>query len=139
VDATMKESKKKLGTQDSRYVLIKKMIYDNQIDSPPPKQIKLRDSPVYVGIDENLTMAEELERLYCLNLQIEKSKQMQMLKDNYQSMNNAMNALFKIDQRLFKGSLVKLNEHKVFPKRMRIPTETPPINAWDYLADPPSK
>lgn len=134
--ATKEAPKRKAVLQDARYALIKKMIYDNPIPAAPVKANSPRDSPVYVGSDSELIDIEELERSYCLHLQLEKEQKLNTLKELYTSMRCANEELKRKDERLFNGAQIKLSEHLQFPKRLRIPTETPPRNGWDYAMNP---
>jgi Mitochondrial ribosomal protein L28 len=133
--AAQKTLPKKSVTQDWRSVLIKKMIYDNPASRTPTPAVSLRESPVYVGEDADTLMAEELERAYCVHLQLEKEAHIKRIREGYTSMRLAMEQLEKVDKRLFEGTMVQLKEHELFPKRMRVPTETPPLNGWDYEMD----
>ncbi|KAJ2371259.1 hypothetical protein IW150_004674 [Coemansia sp. RSA 2607] len=50
----------------------------------------------------------------------------------FAAMEAAYEALEKADERLFKAACIK-DANVVFPRQMRVPTETPPIKIWDYL------
>ncbi|KAJ1881556.1 hypothetical protein LPJ57_001534 [Coemansia sp. RSA 486] len=50
----------------------------------------------------------------------------------FDAMENAYEALEKVDPRLYKAACVK-EANVVFPRQMRVPTETPAKKIWDYL------
>ncbi|EGF81195.1 hypothetical protein BATDEDRAFT_7300, partial [Batrachochytrium dendrobatidis JAM81] len=68
---------------------------------------------------------ETIERAWCLLKQQESVMTMNALKRKYSAMRAAMEELEKTDSRLFNGTLEKA-EVQLFPKRMRVPTDTPP-------------
>ena len=128
--------KKPAPTNDSRHVLIKKMLYDEIPGFVKPIVQKAtptiaRENPVYVGNDPTLRMQDNVERVWCLYKMQEKQEQMQVIKRTFNSMREAMEKLQMMDKRLFEAALLK-KDVELFPRRMKIPTETSSKLGWDY-------
>ncbi|KAJ1893508.1 hypothetical protein LPJ66_005713 [Kickxella alabastrina] len=49
----------------------------------------------------------------------------------FRMMEEAFEALKKLDERLFEAACVK-EPNAVFPRQMRVPTETPGVRVWEY-------
>ncbi|KAJ2718782.1 hypothetical protein GGI07_005587 [Coemansia sp. Benny D115] len=107
-------------TSDPRYEAIKQILY--------------QDEPRQLG---NLSEAD-IERHECILRamsidKMEKSQQRRMERENkFAAMENAYEALRLADERLYLAAC-KREGTVVFPRQMRVPTETPGIKIWDYM------
>ncbi|KAJ3410357.1 hypothetical protein HDV05_003860 [Chytridiales sp. JEL 0842] len=118
---------------DKRYQLIKDMLYKQPATQPDTIQESESDHE----------KKEIVERIWSLLKSREAKAQEESLMNKYKSMRMAMEELEKTDKRLFIGTGVtnaeqarqkdeSATEHSfiAFPRRMRVPTETPPLAGW---------
>ncbi|KAI9017156.1 hypothetical protein BC832DRAFT_518314, partial [Gaertneriomyces semiglobifer] len=71
---------------------------------------------------------DAIERAWALLKQKEAVAKVAELRGMYESMRNAMEELERTDRRLFEAAKTGSDQNEVvtFPKRLRVPTETPP-------------
>ena len=129
---------KKGGVQDPRHVLIKEMLYDKKVPSTDPKDFKpnikppsTKPSPVYIGQDPIEQEIDQVERMWYLIKHQEAQRQTTELKQVAMSMRAAMERLEQVDSRLFEDALKK-EKVQLFPRKFRVPTESPSPLGWDY-------
>ncbi|KAJ3035989.1 hypothetical protein HK097_003967 [Rhizophlyctis rosea] len=76
-----------------------------------------------------------IERAWWIVKQKEAVERMKELKGKYECMRRAMEELERSDERLFRGAKIGKEEREgkvtVFPRTLRVPTETPPVKKWD--------
>ncbi|KAJ3023669.1 hypothetical protein HKX48_001893 [Thoreauomyces humboldtii] len=125
-------------TADKRYQLIREMLYDRTVPTTPARPVKLPTAesvscPVVIG-DSTVAQMDTIERAWAMEKQKEAAAKVAELRDMYESMREAMVQLEKTDVRLFEAAKVGAarKDVTVFPRRLRVPTETPPIDGWDY-------
>lgn len=115
---------------DARYNLLKSVLYQAPTRDPLP----LTATPQSPAEEKDTN--DLIEKTWVLYLEEKRRDQVLALKKKYESMNNAMSELEKTDKRLFEGSRVDMEsteeivKFKRFPRRLRIPTETPPGSGW---------
>ena len=123
IKATSKTADK--GGNDSRNQLITNALYSPQPSPPLPTSISTEQH-------------ELIERMWALEKWKEAELYSNQLKAQYESMRKAMCALRASDPFLFEGACKKdvdadgRDKIVSFPKRFRVPTETPPLNGWSY-------
>nr|CAG8505022.1 10976_t:CDS:2 [Entrophospora candida] len=104
---------------DKRYEVIKQILYETE----KPDLSSLTQ--------EDLERHETIERAWKLFCRHQKEQKELELARKYQMLNEANIELEKVDERLFKEA--QLNNSKIlFPGKMKIPTETPPLDGWNY-------
>jgi hypothetical protein len=133
--------KKGEKTSDARYALMKKILYDPKVETFDPIEAKIPQKlspnpPVYQGEDEELKQEDLIEREWSL-YQIEKMQDfIDQKRKQFEMMRNANLHLEKTNKVLFNDTLERDGlEFKRFPKRLRIPTDSPPELGWDYEMD----
>ena len=123
------------GFSDKRYQLIKDILYKPPLKTPQIAKLNTTD----------LERREIIERVWSLLKSRESQEQEISLLKKYRSMRAALEELKETDERLFRGTGVMeshaadsensddntLKEPILFPRRLKIPTETPPIGGWD--------
>ncbi|KTW30798.1 hypothetical protein T552_00510 [Pneumocystis carinii B80] len=93
----------------------------------------LYESPVCPPVEfseEELERHEVIHRAWQIHKRIKRDELNKQLEKQYNKMKRACAELEKTDKRLFDGAMKKKREY--FPIEMRIPTETPPLEAWKY-------
>ncbi|CAJ0644293.1 12203_t:CDS:2 [Entrophospora sp. SA101] len=104
---------------DKRYEVIKQILYETE----KPDLSSLTQ--------EDLERHETIERAWKLFCRHQKEQKELELARKYRMLNEANIELEKVDERLFKEA--QLNNSKIlFPGKMKIPTETPPLDGWNY-------
>jgi hypothetical protein len=115
---------------DARYNLLKSVLYQ----APPRDPLPITSTPQTPQEEKDAN--DVIEKTWVLYLEEKRREQVLALKKKYQSMRNAMLELEKTDKRLFDGTQVDVESteevvsYKRFPRRLRIPTETPPTSGW---------
>ncbi len=141
MSSSVKEKSKPKDSNDPRYIQINKMLFDPNFQQFIPKErimnskkIHPKDSPVYVGDQVHLQQIDLIERAWCYL----KLKEQQEFNDKvslqYEMIRKAMLVLAKRNNQLYQDALVK-NEVELFPKSLRIQTETYSSLGWDYNMD----
>ncbi|KAI8922028.1 mitochondrial ribosomal protein L28-domain-containing protein [Powellomyces hirtus] len=135
-DAASKKVKEISGA-DKRYQLIRDILYSKDVPSTSAKPLrpltaKSVSCPVSTNADD--AKVDTIERAWALEKQKEAAAKVAELRGMYESMRAAMEELEKTDSRLFEAAKVGADKDEVvvFPRRLRVPTETPPIDGWDY-------
>nr|KAJ3418134.1 39S ribosomal protein L28, mitochondrial [Polyrhizophydium stewartii] len=136
-----KKKSSKDGIQDPRLQHIKSVLYDNAgatqgaplVQAPSQREATevSRKSAVYTGPDSARMQRETIERAWCLLKKQEADEITAGLRRRFLAMRSAMQELEQLDPRLFEGTQGR-KEVELFPKRLRVPTETPPMLGWDY-------
>ncbi|CAG8456449.1 hypothetical protein C2G38_2105528 [Gigaspora rosea] len=130
---TVKKSKPKSeipGSQnanitDTRYQIIKRILYE----TPKPELPKMTE--------QDLEKHETIDRAWKLFLRNQQEERENELAAKYRMLNEANLELEKLGSRLFNSAQIG-NKIMMFPRQMKIPTETPPLNGWNYDYKPPS-
>ncbi|KAJ1549621.1 hypothetical protein HK405_004266 [Cladochytrium tenue] len=118
--------RKDSGVLDRRYQLMKDMMYAKVTPSassgarrPPPAKLE----------------EEVVERTWALVKEREAQAVRDDLRSKYRCMRAAMEELERTDKRLFVGTgafakKARTEELVLFPRTLRVPTETPPKDGW---------
>lgn len=104
---------------DTRYEVIKRILYET------PKT----DLPQFT--EEDLERHETIERAWQLYLRNKREAKSKELAAKYNMLNEANMQLEQINKFLFLSAQLG-NKTMLFPGQMKIPTETPPLNGWNY-------
>jgi hypothetical protein len=104
---------------DTRYEVIKRILYE----TPKP------DLPQFT--EEDLERHETIERAWQLYLRNKREVKSKELAAKYRMLNEANMQLEQISKSLFISAQLG-NKTMLFPGQMKIPTETPPLNGWNY-------
>ncbi|KAF0519680.1 Mitochondrial ribosomal protein subunit L28 [Gigaspora margarita] len=135
---TVKKSKPKSeipGSQnanitDTRYQIIKRILYE----TPKTELPKMTE--------QDLERHETIDRAWKLFLRNQQEERENELAAKYRKLNEANLELEKLGPRLFNSAQIG-NKIMMFPRQMKIPTETPPLNGWNYdykpLSSDPTK
>jgi large subunit ribosomal protein L40 len=107
------------GSGDQRLEIIRRVLFEQPT----------RELPALQG--EALQQHETIERAWKLHQNQERERRNRELEKKFRKMNAAMNELEKTNDRLFKAAIVK-SRHITFPREMKIPTETPSPQGWNY-------
>ncbi|KAI9146144.1 hypothetical protein BKA69DRAFT_1047621 [Paraphysoderma sedebokerense] len=112
---------------DSRYVLIKQVLYDSSIKQVPSPSEDQVDQHTVISKAWGILRNEE-------NLRREAD-----MKKKYERMREAMLDLEKSYPELFEKAMEKdsVDESLYFPRLMKAPTETPATQLWNYDYTPP--
>ncbi|KAI9207703.1 mitochondrial ribosomal protein L28-domain-containing protein [Polychytrium aggregatum] len=110
---------------DKRYQVVKEILYGERFKRAPSEV----DPQLEQGEEDRL---EIIERMWAYEKQQEAVRQVEELKQKYVAMRLAMEELEKTDARLFQEATKTSDDLVMFPKRMKIPTLTPPIGGWDH-------
>lgn len=113
------------GSGDQRLEIIRRVLFEQPT----------RELPTLQG--EALQQHETIERAWKLHQNQERERRNRELEKKFRKMNAAMNELEKTNDRLFKAAIVK-SRHITFPREMKIPTETPSPQGWNYDYKPPT-
>ncbi|KAJ3220113.1 hypothetical protein HDU67_006869 [Dinochytrium kinnereticum] len=120
--------RKEQGISDKRYNVIKDMLYKPDASKPSKKMTQ-----------EESDRREIIERVWCLTKIKEARRIEEELLRKYRSMRLAMEELKKTDERLFAGTGAVMEGGEgsgkieaLFPRRLKVPTETPPVGGWEY-------
>ncbi|CAG8433221.1 533_t:CDS:1 [Ambispora gerdemannii] len=105
---------------DTRYEVIKKILFEN-------KKTRL---PIMTQQDHE--MHETIERAWKLFLRNRRRARNLEMRAKYRMIRKANLELEKLDPQLFKVSLNVHHDDRLFPKKMKVPTETPSLSGWDY-------
>ncbi|CAG8615724.1 6274_t:CDS:1 [Ambispora leptoticha] len=105
---------------DTRYEIIKKILFEN----------KKSQLPTLTPHDRE--MHETIERAWKLFLRNKRHARSLEMRAKYRMMRKANLELEKLDPRLFKVSLNVHHDDRLFPKKMKVPTETPSLSGWNY-------
>ncbi|GAB5589428.1 hypothetical protein Unana1_04328 [Umbelopsis nana] len=112
------------GSGDQRLEIIRRVLFEQPS----------RELPQLQG--EELQQHETIERAWKLHQNQERERRNRELEKKFRKMHAAMNELEKTSDRLFKAAIVK-SRHITFPREMKIPTETPSPQGWNYDYKPP--
>ncbi|GBB84016.1 hypothetical protein RclHR1_10660004 [Rhizophagus clarus] len=104
---------------DTRYEVIKRILYE----TPKP------DLPQFT--EEDLERHETIERAWQLYLRNKREAKSKESAAKYRMLNEANMQLEQISKFLFISAQLG-NKTTLFPSQMKIPTETPPLNGWNY-------
>ncbi|CAG8581027.1 1191_t:CDS:2 [Diversispora eburnea] len=104
---------------DTRYSIIKRILYE----TPHPEIPKMTE--------EDLERHKTIERAWKLFVRNRKEQQDDEMAAKYRMLNNANIELEKLPGRLF-GQAQLGNKIALFPRQLKIPTVTPPLNGWNY-------
>ncbi|CAG8481565.1 17152_t:CDS:2 [Dentiscutata heterogama] len=109
---------------DTRYQIIKRILYE----TPKPELPKMTE--------QDLERHETIDRAWKLFLRNQQEERENELAAKYRMLNEANIELEKLGPRLFNSAQMG-NKIMMFPRQMKIPTETPPLNGWNYDYKPP--
>ncbi|CAG8584573.1 12091_t:CDS:1 [Cetraspora pellucida] len=109
---------------DTRYQIIKRILYE----TPKPELPKMTE--------QDLERHQTIDRAWKLFLRNQQEKRENELAAKYRMLNEANIELEKLGPRLFNSA--QMGNKIMFPRQMKIPTETPPLNGWNYDYKPPS-
>ncbi|KAJ3180106.1 hypothetical protein HDU87_002331 [Geranomyces variabilis] len=125
-------------SSDKRYSLIREILYDKDVPTTPAKPVQQLtaqsvSNPIATRREHDAKV-DAIERAWAIEKQKEAAAKMEELRGMYESMRLAMEELERTDSRLFEAAKVGADREKVvvFPRRLRVPTETPPLDGWDY-------
>ncbi|KAJ3164213.1 hypothetical protein HDU88_005525 [Geranomyces variabilis] len=125
-------------SSDKRYSLIREILYDKDVPTTPAKPVRQLtaqsvSNPIATRREHDAKV-DAIERAWAIEKHKEAAAKMQELRGMYESMRLAMEELERTDSRLFEAAKVGADREKVivFPRRLRVPTETPPLDGWDY-------
>ncbi|KAJ3109987.1 39S ribosomal protein L28, mitochondrial [Physocladia obscura] len=117
------------GVTDKRMQIVRDILYPAappQVPTPPALKVSF----------QSLAQREVIERMWCRLKTIEAIEIEERLQRKYLRVRLAMEDLEKNHKELFEGTgqvtLSAIDEGAMFPRRLRIPTETPPTNGWEY-------
>ncbi|RIA83315.1 hypothetical protein C1645_786671 [Glomus cerebriforme] len=111
---------------DTRYEVIKRILYE----TPKP------ELPQFT--EEDLERHETIERAWQLYLRNKREVKCREMEAKYRMLNEANIKLEQISKSLFVSAQLG-NKTVLFPGQLKIPTETPPLNGWNYDYIPSSK
>lgn len=131
---------KDVSASDKRYQSIRDMLYSRDVPTtmrrpiPPTTAKSFADSVADPSTNPEAAKRDAIERAWALLKQREAVEKIKELRGMYQSMREAMEELEKTDTRLFEAAKVGASKEEVvvFPRRLRVPTETPPVSGWEY-------
>ncbi len=118
--ATKSKVVPKKTTSDKRYQIIQAMLYGNNTHRMLP-----------VLYNNGREQHEIIERLWCLEKEKEAVELKRRLQNKYVSMRLAIEALESMNKRMFDEAIKKDVQFQQFPLKMRVPTETLPVENWD--------
>ncbi|KAJ2888764.1 hypothetical protein FB639_000412 [Coemansia asiatica] len=107
-------------TSDPRYESIKQIMFQEE-----PRQLPKLTS-------EDLERHQTILRAWEVVRMEERRKRRGEREIKFKAMERAYEALEDVDQRLFRAACVR-EANVVFPRQMRVPTETPAKKIWNYL------
>ncbi len=110
--------KQKTGS-DKRYEMIQDIMYGNKTHRT-----------LFKMNEEMKEQHEVIERMWCLEKQREADRLQTSLKNKYVAMRSALEALEKVDKRLFDEAIRKEEKVVTFPLKLRVPTETIAVENW---------
>ncbi|KAJ3281554.1 39S ribosomal protein L28, mitochondrial [Borealophlyctis nickersoniae] len=130
---------------DARYALIRDMLYNRSVPTTKPAdpaRITLATAttplPQPATASQDTIQHDAIERAWALVKQKEAVERVKEVRAKYTAMRLAMEELERTDARLFEAAArVDKEEVKVFPRTLRVPTETPPAKGWNYDMTPP--
>ncbi|KAI9095214.1 mitochondrial ribosomal protein L28-domain-containing protein [Phlyctochytrium arcticum] len=125
---------------DQRYQLIQDILYDKNVPTTPARPIPAPSVHSFTHAvathpsNPEAVKQDTIERAWALHKEREAVAKVAEVRAIYESMRAAMEELEKVDKRLFEAAKVGTDpeEVTVFPRRLRVPTETPPVDGWDY-------
>ncbi|KAJ3407127.1 hypothetical protein HDU80_009582 [Chytriomyces hyalinus] len=119
---------------DKRVQTVRDILY-----GPPSASTESRTTAVPAPLTATaatLSQQELMERMWALERIREKKATEERLAVKYARLRAAMEDLEANHKHLFEGTNAKeksaVDTGAVFPRRLRVPTETPPSNGWDY-------
>ncbi|TPX31732.1 hypothetical protein SmJEL517_g05003 [Synchytrium microbalum] len=151
---------RKLDVTDKRVAAIRDILY---AETTKPTHMP-HGLPPQMDVAHIKPVKDTIERAWAVKKMDEKHAIVDEVKRKYTAMRKAMEALQSIDSRLFEGAVANnriergTNLHPatstpdnttaegdaqspqpvlVFPRRLRVPTETPPIKGWKYQLTAP--
>ncbi|KAJ3159542.1 hypothetical protein HDU86_001551 [Geranomyces michiganensis] len=123
---------------DKRYQLLRTILYDKDVPTTPAKPVRpltaqLVSNPIATRREQDAKV-DAIERAWAVEKHKEAAAKTKELRGMYESMRLAMEELERTDSRLFEAAKVGADREQVvvFPRRLRVPTETPPLDGWDY-------
>ncbi|KAJ1830419.1 hypothetical protein LPJ63_004939 [Coemansia sp. RSA 2711] len=102
-----------------RYELMKQILYQQ-----PPRELP-------VASDEDVERHMAILRAEKIHKMTASAQRRAERERKFAAMVDAYDALAKADPRLYEAAC-KQETTVVFPRQMRVPTETPPVKLWDY-------
>ncbi|KAJ3025955.1 UNVERIFIED_CONTAM: hypothetical protein HDU68_006427 [Siphonaria sp. JEL0065] len=116
------------GITDKRMQVVRDILYPNPVNQPTPPALE-------VSV-ESLSQREIIERMWCHIKTKEAVATEERLARKYIRMRAAMEELKLNHPDLFKGTgqvtSSAIDQGETFPRRLRVPTETPPTSGWEY-------
>ncbi|RUS32973.1 mitochondrial ribosomal protein L28-domain-containing protein [Jimgerdemannia flammicorona] len=122
--AAAQPSSSSSSSPDVRTDLIKKVLFE----LPPREPLELSE--------EDQERHETIERAWKLVKMLEREARDADLERKFRKMREAMVELERTNPKLFRGAMLG-NRHVTFPRQMKIPTETPATEGWNYSYKPP--
>ncbi|CAG8710474.1 8722_t:CDS:1, partial [Scutellospora calospora] len=111
---------------DTRYEIIKRILYE----TPKPELPKMSE--------KDLERHQTIDRAWKLFIRNQQEERENELAAKYRMLNEANIELEKLGPRLFNSAQMG-NKTIMFPRQLKVPTETPPLNGWNYNYKPPPK
>ncbi|KAJ3233677.1 hypothetical protein HDU81_002062 [Chytriomyces hyalinus] len=119
---------------DKRVQTVRDILY-----GPPSASTESRTTPTPAPLNASaatLSQQELMERMWALERMREKKATEDRLAVKYARLRAAMEDLEANHKHLFEGTNATtksaVDTGAVFPRRLRVPTETPPSNGWDH-------
>ncbi|KAJ3072139.1 hypothetical protein HDU98_004151 [Podochytrium sp. JEL0797] len=116
------------GITDKRMQVVRDILYPAPLAQPTPPALQVSA--------ETLSQREIVERMWCHLKAKEAVDTETRLAKKYLRIRMAMEDLEANHKDLFEGtaqvSASAIDQGEIFPRRLRVPTETPPTNGWEY-------
>ncbi|KAJ3289645.1 hypothetical protein HDU79_003881 [Rhizoclosmatium sp. JEL0117] len=116
------------GITDKRMQVVRDILYPAPLSQPVPPALKVSA--------ETLSQREIIERMWCHLKTKEAVETEERLARKYLRIRLAMEDLEKNHKELFEGTgqvtQSAIDQGETFPRRLRVPTETPPTDGWEY-------
>ncbi|CAG8519802.1 2112_t:CDS:1 [Acaulospora morrowiae] len=103
---------------DTRYQVIKRILYETPKPELPPMT------------EEDIERHKTIERAWKLFMRNQREKRDAEMAAKYRMLDKANRELEKLPSRLFVQAQMG-NKTTLFPKQMKVPTETPPLKGWN--------
>ncbi|TPX70695.1 hypothetical protein SpCBS45565_g01586 [Spizellomyces sp. 'palustris'] len=138
--STSNKKVKDVSGADKRYQLIRDILYSREVPTTQPKPIPPASAALFTApvatdpANRRALKRDAIERAWAILKEREAVAKVQELRGMYESMRSAMEELERTDRRLFEAAKVATDREVVvvFPRRLRVPTDTPPLEGWDY-------
>ncbi|KAG9289147.1 hypothetical protein G9A89_022456 [Geosiphon pyriformis] len=105
---------------DPRYEIIKGILFNSQKTNLPTLT------------NQDLEQHETIERAWKLYTRYRRERRYNEMAKKFESMCEANLELEITDPNLFKQAQLINRKEALFPKKMKVPTETPPLTGWNY-------